>query len=191
MPSLTSWCLRCPVQTSSAECPRLANLALRCALHSNPIWSEPNPSRTITAQGTSANQYCNAPANRQAPADTSKSLKVKEREGDSTGTPFRGQLLRDNFDVSVKPPPLLADKRPPSFAAGSQHPSFLLKTGRMADSRRTPPMDIQMLHGTKVEKRRSPVSYSSTSTNRGRRPCAGAPDSRFHPSGGLNKNVRP
>jgi RNA polymerase sigma-70 factor (ECF subfamily) len=50
-------------------------------------------------------------------------------------------------------------------------------------------MDMQMLH-TKTLKRRSPVSYSSTSTNPGRRACAGAAGSRFYPSGGLNKNVR-
>ena len=52
-------------------------------------------------------------------------------------------------------------------------------------------MDIQMLHGTKVEKRRSPVNYSSTSTNCAGRACAAAADSRFHPPGGLNKNIRP
>ena len=36
----------------------------------NPIWSEPNPVRTITPQGTAASQYRNAPANRQASGDT-------------------------------------------------------------------------------------------------------------------------
>lgn len=35
------------------------------------------------------------------------------------------------------------------------------------------------------------MSYSSTSTNCGTRACAGAPSNRFHPSTGLNKNVRP
>ena len=51
-----------------------------------------------------------------------------------TGTPFHHSFLGDDLDVPVNPPPRVADERPPSFAAGGQHASFLLKTRRMADS---------------------------------------------------------